>query len=39
MKEFPKVTNIFLYTIQKETKQEITYHIVPHVISHKIIKR
>jgi hypothetical protein len=38
MKVCFKVTNTHLYTIQKETNQEISYHMAPHVISHKIIK-
>jgi hypothetical protein len=38
MKVFFKVTNTHIYIIQKETNQEISYHMVPHVIPHKIIK-
>jgi hypothetical protein len=34
---FLKVTNTHLYTTKKETSQEISYHMVPYVISHKII--
>jgi hypothetical protein len=39
MKVFLKVINIHLYTIQKETNQEISYHMVPNVISHQRITK
>jgi hypothetical protein len=38
MKVCFKIINTHLYTIQKETNQKISYHMVPNVISHKIIK-
>jgi hypothetical protein len=39
MKVFFKVTNTHLYTTKKEISQEISYHMAPHAIAHKIIKR
>ncbi len=39
VKVFLKVANTHLYIIQKEINQEISYHMIPNVISHqKIIK-